>query len=234
MTERPVYDKEARRRIRRDLLAYAAEYDMGAPRLTVCIEEANGVRAGTIATSNLQHFLADKHHSMDSFVAWCENFLKKNQRASEAGLGETFRRFLAATPTDKKQAVVDESLLSAVAGSYGGGDGFKSALTIERETGAHFLRVEEVVIVPSDDPARPHRWSYEGIAVIAGGGVQAVMRNGLTRIPKYYALRLLGGSGSTTLLAFGGESFESTAPDAPLATHLSVTLIAQVMAEIPS
>lgn len=230
MTERPVYDKEARRRIRRDLLAYAAEYDMGTPTLTARIEEANGVRAGAIATSNLQHFLADKHHSMDSFVAWCENFLKKNQRSSQAGLGETFRRFLAATATNKEQAAVDENLLSAVAGSYHGGAGFKSALTIERETGAHFLRIDEIVTTPSDDPARPHRWSYEGIAVIAGGGVQAVLRNGLTRIPKYYALNFLPGSGSSTL-SLAGESFECPAPGAPLATHLRLTLSAYLLAE---
>lgn len=201
LTQTSGFDKQARERIRRQLLRYATEHGIGAPTLRTRIERSDE-RGRELPQSNLQRFLAATHRTQDIYVDMIERFLaKENAGYDEAELGAVLAAFVGNRATVPVDTEAENEWLFGFAGSYthwtyghgeiGGGELYfpprgkpRGNLKLIPVDGQPYLAAEERDRIRGAETMEEAREIHEGVALASSGALYLFMRNCLTRAPR--------------------------------------------------
>lgn len=164
---------------------------IGTPTLQARIADAAGRTLDEVNNKTLQRFLAGKHRTNDAFVWLCQKFLMGTDSEDPVReFGDAALRFLL--PEDAGRGVAAATgtyrLTSRVEDETEERD--YSKLTLHPVDGRDYLRAEEEVVdlrgrarQGEDNPLR-----FEGVALARSGGLSLILRDVLTRHPKWHAL----------------------------------------------
>lgn len=191
VSQRPEYALEDRDTIRRQLLGYMERHSIGTPTLQARIADAAGRTLDEVNNKTLQRFLAGRHRTNDAFVRLCHRFLLGTDSEDPIReFGDAALRFFL--PEDAPRDV------AAAAGTYRltsreddePEERDYSALVLQPVEGRDYLHAEEAVVdvraratgKGEDNPLR-----FEGVALVRSGGLSLVLRDVLTRRPKWHS-----------------------------------------------
>lgn len=101
---RPAYNETERERIRRGMLRYKDQHEVGVPTLQLRIAEAMGDSPDRVPLKSLQRFLAATHRTDDALVGHCAGFLSKvAPPPAEDELGAALAAFLGPDAQDLRR-----------------------------------------------------------------------------------------------------------------------------------
>jgi hypothetical protein len=224
------FDEAERQSIRRALLRYIDENNIGAPTLQRLIAGANGISIDQLPLKTLQRFMADTHRSNDLMVRFCHRFVIDQLAADPVTtFGDQFAAFLGVwrdgrdcrpVPSDMAgsfqsytKAALPPGQIMRVRSSGDPSDMVPfSRIDIRVEPGRIFAVIRETIVnwralAPgaSDDglPTTPRR-DYEGVMIHPHGAMFAMMRNVVTGTPRTY---WLDRQAENRVLGYGHESY---------------------------
>lgn len=238
---KPTYFDEAERQgIRRSLLRYIDENNIGVPTLQRLIAAANEVSVDQLPLKTLQRFMADTHRSNDLMVRYCHHFVSEQRVADPiADFGDQFAAFLGVwrdgrdcrpMPLDMAGAFESNAEAALPPGqtmrvSRAGDLVPFSRIKIDLLPGRVFAVIRETITnwkaqppgtAEDSLPTAPRR-AYEGVIIHPHGALFAVMRNILTGTPRTY---WLGRQPDNRVLGYGHESCGSFTVRSPAGNPL--------------
>jgi hypothetical protein len=172
MTDYPTFDIEARDRIRNGLLNYKLAQGIGTPKMARRISEVN-INHPTVAHRTLARFLARQHNPNDSFIAWCDKFLRTLPAAPDPSW-ELARGLMSFYGMDNMEELPGDYGLFR----YDNQPRPEAVLSITRDSG--FCRVKQKDL----DANR----FFDGVLVATQSTKMFALRERLTRLPRLYKL----------------------------------------------
>jgi len=192
VSQRPEFALEDRDTIRRRLLGYMERHSIGSPTLQARIADASGRTLDEVNNKTLQRFLAGRHRTNDAFVWLCQKFLMGTESEDPVReFGDAALRFFLAEDAARDVAAVTGTYRLTCRDEDEKEDRAYSALTLQPVEGRDYLHAEEEVAdvrarargKGDDNPLR-----FEGVALARPGGISLVLRDVLTRRPKWHSL----------------------------------------------
>lgn len=221
------FDETERQSIRRSLLRYIDENNIGVPTLQRLIATTNGISIDQLPLKTLQRFMADTHRSNDLMVRYCHHFVV-DQFAPDPviAFGDQFAAFLGIWRDGRDCRPVPPDMAGTFAShtkeALPPGQTMRvsraadlvpfSRIQIDLLPDRAFAVIRETIVnwkaqAPGAAdlglPTTPRR-DYEGVIIHPQGALFAVMRNVLTGTPRTY---WLDRQADNRVLGYGHESY---------------------------